>query len=80
MVRSNAKKQKKKQKRIPIHFEVTEDVRDKLDALQEKWGASSLTEAFRRSLALSDHILDEVLLGAKIKAERDGSEREILVL
>jgi hypothetical protein len=72
--RSNARKAR-------LNLELDPAVRRSLDDLQEKSGASSLTEAIRRALALYDMVIDHSARGGKlILRDAEGQDEVVRIL
>lgn len=69
------------QPKTRLNLQVPQRVRDQLDELEQKSGATSITEVIRRSLAyyeiLIDHINED---GEIIFRHKDGREEKLKVL
>ena len=67
--------------RVRLNLEVQQDVKDRLDELQERTHASSLTEVIRRALALYNLVVDDQGDGGKVVLQnRDGSSETLTIL
>ena len=67
--------------RVRLNLEVQQDVKDRLDELQERTHASSLTEVIRRALALYNLVVDHQGDGGKVVLQnRDGSSETLTIL
>ena len=67
--------------RVPIHLEVSPTVRKRLERLVEVTEAESMTEVFRRALALYEVVLLEQRGGRRLLLEeKDGNTVELRIL
>lgn len=67
-------------KRSRINLEVNDAVRQRLEDLQERSDAGSLTEVFRRALAVYDATLTAELDGGRVLLEaKDGTIRQLVI-
>lgn len=68
-------------KRVRINLEIDSDVREAMAELQQKSGATSVTEVIRRALAVYDLITDHTMHGGKlILRNSDGEDEQLRIL
>ena len=64
-----------------LNLEMTEEVRQKLEALREKTDADSLAEVIRKALAVYDFLWSEREKGTKLFVRSsDDKDRELVLL
>lgn len=61
-------------------LELTEAVRARLDTLQERTSAASITEVIRRALAAYEVLVEHVATSGSVVLETPGGGRKVLVL
>lgn len=67
--------------KVRLNLELSQPVYEQLQALQHHTGAASLTEVFRRSLALYDLVTEHLSSGGKILLrDTDGTEEGLKIL
>ena len=67
--------------RVRITLAVSPTIKDRLDDLQDRTEAESMTETFRRALAIYEAMVDAKERGAKvIVKEKNGRTRDLLIL
>ena len=70
-----------KTEKVRLNFEVTPSLRDELKELQERTKSASVTEVFRKSLALLDMVTTHVKDGGTLSLKyKDGREEFIRFL
>lgn len=70
-----------KSKTHRLHLIVTQGVRDKIEALQNRTDAGNMTEVIRRALALYDEVISIREEGGEILVENaNGEQQRLLVL
>lgn len=71
---------KRERRTCRLNLELDEEIRSRLDEMQEETKADSLTEVIRRALSLLDMALKERREGGEVIFRgRDGKERTLLV-
>lgn len=72
---------KRKEPRVRLNLELTENVVDRLERLRELSEADSRTEVIRRALSVYDLLLEQSNQGATlILRYEDQSEKEVLLI
>jgi hypothetical protein len=67
--------------RVRLNLDLQTEVKERLDGLQERTGAASLTEVIRRALALYDLVVDHQKAGGRIQLyNRDGTVETLTIL
>lgn len=69
------------EKKTRLNLQIPKVVKDQLSELEEKSGATSLTEVIRRSLSFYDVLIDHVNEGGEvIFVRKDGTEEKLRIL
>lgn len=63
-----------------LNLQLTTQVRERLESLQEKTEADSLTEVIRRALAVYEFLLHEKAAGNRVLIDRDGELVEVALM
>lgn len=66
--------------KLRLSFDITPNVKTNLELIQEKSNATTLTEVFRKALALYELVLDHQDAKGKVILENADNSREILRL
>lgn len=68
----------KKRRMVRVNLEVTEEVRDHMKDLQSRSNAASMSEVFKRAMALYDLILSNSTEGGKTVLISPNGEEEVV--
>jgi hypothetical protein len=63
---------------VRINLEVSEDIRNHIRSLKVRSKAASISEVFKRSLALYDLVIDHISKGGKVVLEGPNDQREVI--
>lgn len=67
--------------RVRLNLELESSVRDRLETLQERSGAATMTEVIRRALAVYEVVLQASEDGERVVVQsREGKERQLVLL
>ena len=69
-----------KSNKLRLSFDITPNVKAHLELVQSKSNATTLTEVFRKSLALYELVLDQQAAKGKVILENHDGSREVLRL
>ena len=69
-----------KEERTRLTLSVPQRTRDRLETLQERTGAESMTAVIGRALAVYEALIDAKAKGGKIIVRQKNSERELLLV
>ena len=70
----------KTKNQIRLNLAISEVVRDRLDSLQERTDADSMTEVIRRALAVYEELVNVHEAGGTIILVEDGEEAELRIV
>lgn len=71
---------RKRKPNVRLNLTLSQDAKNRLEKLQRKTDADTLTEVIRRAIKLYDRAVDIEKAGGQLIVRSDAGEREILVL